>query len=160
MLLPVTHAIVNELNQQFNKTDKQSKYIRNRDLINFTNRSPNRSPKSVYRYDFSNSNQNSISNSLNSSIDTTSIHTGGMQLAVVLTGSSNRLSSRPSNEFKSIIIDEDNQFEENIKRTITPKTMNKRQKAIRLGNEIHLSVNKFLDFNPHVWSSNAKSIFL
>lgn len=132
-LLPVTDAIVNELNQQFNKNEKQSKYTIRKDLSNFTtlsNRSPNRSPKSVFRYDFSQSNQDSISNSLSSSIDTT-----GMQLAVVLTGSTNRLSNRTSTEFKSIIIDEDNQFEENInvlKKTITPKSMTKSQKAIRL----------------------------
>ena len=125
----MTDTIVNELNQQFNKNEKQNKYIR-KDLGNFANRSPNRSPKSVFRYDFSNSNQNSISNSLNSSIDTT----GGMQLAVVLTGSTNRLSGRTSTEFKSIIIDEDNQFEENTKKlSLAPKTMNKTQRAIRLG---------------------------
>ena len=135
-MLPVTDAIVNELNQQFNKTEKQSKYTIRKDLSNFaslSNRSPNRSPKSVFRYDFSNSNQDSthsISNSLSSSIDTT-----GMQLAVVLTGSTNRLSNRTSTEFKSVIIDEDNQFEENInalKKTIAPKSMTKSQKALRL----------------------------
>lgn len=127
VLIPVTDVMVNELNQQFNKNEKQTKYLR-KEIGNFSglsNRSPNRSPKSVFRYDFSNSNQNS----LNSSFDTT-----GMQLAVVLTGSTNRL-SRTSNEFKSVIIDEDDKFDDNIKRINKPivtKTMTKSQREIRL----------------------------
>lgn len=72
---------------------------------------------------------------MNSSIDV-GASTGGMQLAVVLTGSTNRLSNplgnRTSTEFKSIVIDEDSQFEENVKKATTPKSMTKSQKAIKL----------------------------
>ena len=150
------------MNQQFNKNEKQNKYVR-KDISNFTaNRSPNRSPKSMFKYDFSSSNQNSNQNSLNSSIDTA----GAFQLAVVLTGSNNRLNNRTSTEFKSIIIDEDNQFEDNLKaikqQAIAPKQMNKSenktQRSLRLAFFLSLSYSANIGGTGTLTASNPNLI--